>query len=172
MMSETLELSRLFNLEDAAAKPRRAIVEASAEECKALAKRFHILGLSALRAELVIKSDPLGYVVEGNISGQVQQKCVVSLDAVDENISDHFKTYYILTSEMDKLALDSEDDAGFDEDFEELIESQIDLGELVAQHFALALNPYPRSENAEKSAEKLGKPHNPFDVLAKLKEKG
>lgn len=172
MMSEALELSRPFNLEDTAQKPRRTVVEASAEECQALAKRFQILGLSALKADLVMKSDPLGYVVEGDISGQVQQRCVVSLDAVDEKVLGHFKTYYILSSEMDKLALDSEDDAGFDEDFEELIESQIDLGELVAQHFALALNPYPRGKNAEKSAEKLGKPHNPFDVLAKLKEKG
>lgn len=171
-MTEKMELSRPFNMDEAASKARRVTIEASHDECQALASRFKILKLDALHAELVIKSDPLGYVVEGNISGKATQKCVISLDAVDEQVSDQFKTYFILSGEMDKLALDSEDDAGFDEDFEELIESQIDLGELVAQHFALALDPYPRGKNAEKSAEKLGKPHNPFDVLAKLKEKG
>ena len=66
------------------------------------------------------------------------------------------------------------------EDLPELLDTQeIDVGELVAQHMALALNPYPRSPGAalELSTDEAQIPNlairldNPFAKLGQLKHK-
>lgn len=171
-MSHQIEFSRLFKVEDAANQSRTVRIEATDDECAALARRFNIPAVAELTADLQVRPDSLGFVVTGDISGRATQNCVVTLGLVEEDVYDRVETYFILSEALHKIAPETEDDPGFDKDYEELTDSFIDLGELVAQHFALALDAYPRSENAEKEAEKLGKPHNPFEVLAKLKEKG
>ncbi|MGD8325680.1 MAG: hypothetical protein PVF65_02080 [Sphingomonadales bacterium] len=171
-MSQQVELSRLFKVEDAANQSRQVHIEATGDECEALARRFNIPAIIDLRADLQVKPDSLGLIVTGEIFGHATQNCVVTLNLVEEEVKDTIETYFILSEELHKIAPETEEDPEFDKDYEELTDSYIDLGELVAQHFALALTAYPRAENAEKEAEKLGKPHNPFEVLAKLKEKG
>ena len=65
----------------------------------------------------------------------------------------------------------SEDDC----DVMEYSGQQIDLGEALAQTLFLALDPYPRAENADEFARKKGlkseEEAGPFGALAELKDK-
>ena len=103
---------------------------------------------------------------------KVTQSCTITLDPVQDVIEESIETYFILADHMADMFAEEEENPAFNKDFEELSEPLIDLGELVSQVLAISLNPYPRSSKAEDEVKKLGKPSNPFDVLAVLKEKG
>src|ERR1035437_2805111 len=77
-------------------KARLEQVEASADECAALAKRFDLQSLSGLKAKLTILRVSEGNIirVEGDIEAEVVQTCVVSLQGVPSKIKAHFDTYF------------------------------------------------------------------------------
>ena len=56
------------------------------------------------------------------------------------------------------------------EDAEPLPETELDIGEVVAEELALSLNPYPRKPDASfGDKEAAERTPSPFDVLARLK---
>lgn len=171
-MSSEFEFSRPFKVEDAANVSRQEELNATQDERAALARRFGLLSIEKLEAQLEIRPDSLGYVVKGRIAARVTQSCTVTLDPVGENVKEMLETHFILPEYMAAMFAEEEENPSFDKDFEELSGPIIDLGELVSQVLAVSLNPYPRSSQAEEEVKKLEKPSNPFDVLAVLKEKG
>jgi uncharacterized metal-binding protein YceD (DUF177 family) len=100
------------------------------------------------------------------------QACVVTGDPVPARIDQEFTVRFVpeTTPDADEIELSAEDCDIMEHDGQ-----QIDLGEAVAQSLGLALDPYPRSANAEarlreagvKSEEEAG----PFGALAALKDK-
>ena len=103
------------------------------------------------------------------------QTCVVSLQDVHAHIESDFETYFSEADDKhdeDDINLFLEDD---DSAPEVIRRGQIDLGEVVSQYLALALDPYPRAPGvslAAQLAEVGGEVrNNPFKILQGLKDK-
>jgi hypothetical protein len=132
---------------------------ADPRERRALARRFGLLELNALRAtgrlERGVDSHELCF--RGWLEAEAVQACVVSLEPVAASIREPVERRY-------RRVADAERDLGpggpagrepvwLDEDDEESeVEAvsgrTIDLGEAVAEELALALDPYPRAPAA------------------------
>ena len=172
------EFSRLVNFSDISEKqPMQKAITAKPEECKALAKRLEILELSNLTADLTLKRRMAGHMVQvtGTFTADVVQECVVTLDPVPDHIESSFEAF--LTDIRPPVPLAGEVEVVPEKDAPEFVENGlIDAGELVTQHVALELDPYPRVEGAshELTDEELPpdeeKTHRPFEALAKLKK--
>lgn len=162
------ELSRPIRL---TGERRHVEIAATPAEMAALAARFGILGVSALRAELDLSPEPGGITrARGALLAQVEQACIATLEPVAQAVE------AALDLRILPEGTPPRDD---DPDSPDEIESQgdvVDLGEAVAEQLALALDPYPRAPGAEPGLpddpldEVAPARPNPFAALAKLKK--
>ena len=179
--SPATELSRPFAVDELGFEPVTVTVEASPAECAALAARFDLAALHRLTARLRLRWRQRNRHLEisGELEADLTQTCVVTLDPVEAQLADSFRAEFLrgLTTptEVDLLL-----DPGDDDPPEPLDGPLIDLGELVAQHLSLAIDPYPRapgvsfddvqaSLNPATDADALT--DSPFGKLAALQEK-
>lgn len=182
MMSGTKpELSYKVDVTDIPSTGLRARIEANEEERAKLAKRYGILSLDSLTAKLELKPwRKRGVAVSGHFTAEVTQACVVTLEPLSARLEEDFKDYFLPEADMGRLAAEAEitvEIEGADPD--PLEGDQIDLGELVAEHVSLAIDPYPRKEGVEfspppgvESQDSPAEPkENPFAVLEKLRGK-
>lgn len=177
-MTKPYELSRVVQLADLNTRKKLTIdIQATADECKALAKRLDILDVKKLDAHVEIKlAHTSGNIkIEGSLNAKVVQACTVSFVPVNETILEEFTE--TLTTVAENLV--QEDEITGDDDIPvDLIEGDsFDVGEIVSQWLTLLLNPYPRSdapvfEHSETEKTPEGEPtHTPFSVLEQLKNK-
>jgi uncharacterized metal-binding protein YceD (DUF177 family) len=139
-------------------------LSADAKECAALAKRLMVPAIYTASAALKVKSwRGGGLKVTGDVTVDLDQESVVSLEIFRSTLQFAVERYYLATPSGDDLAAD--------EDIDEIVNGAIDLGELVAETLALELDPYPRkpgeefqSDAVEDNQAVLDKP-NPFNVL-------
>ncbi|OIQ93104.1 hypothetical protein GALL_249140 [mine drainage metagenome] len=173
------EFSRPVRLETLSVAERGYEIEASPEECAALAERFGILAVDRLAAQLRLKMLPGGELVrlKAKFQARVRQACVITLEPVRQDIDDGFDLTYGPEEEVEDTDILVDLDA--DDPPEPIRGGAIDLGEAVAEHLALALDPFPRAPGAafqeiggeeEPAPEEGGKPH-PFAALASLQKK-
>ena len=168
-----VELSRLFWLAEFSTAPdyKIEIVTTKAER-DALAARYSLFSLDALEAQLTVRDDPIGeIVVEGELQAELVQHCVVTLEPVRSTVSSSFEQRYTLNP------ADHEDDVEFGPDDieppEPVIGDSIDLGELVAEHLLLSIDPYPRAPDADSQMDEYSSKtpdDGPFAALAKLRD--
>lgn len=150
------EFMRPFALDALRDKVVRQRIEAEAPERIALATRFGILGIGRLAAELKVQRIRAGRAVrvEGHILASLSQACVVSLQPVAQTMDERFSVVFVPPEDLKPLPVNEDGDVDIDavdpdEELEEpLPEGSLDLGELVAQEFAVALDPYPRAPDA------------------------
>jgi len=119
-------------------------ITAKPSEREALARRFDLLSLDRLEAEVRLNRLAGGLVrVNGHFAADAVQACVVSLEPVVSRLDREFTALYGPGDDDDDVIVDLES---------ELIEpfegDAIDIGEAVAQQLALSLDPYPRAEGA------------------------
>jgi len=167
--------SRPFQV-DGLRGPKEIHISAKPDERLALAARFGLPSLNKLEATVTLKPTAGGKLIElsGRFQAELTQTCVVTLEPFASSIEEDFRMTF---STEEGKEWDDEFSIEDDDPPECLEGGVIDLGESVAQHFCLALDPYPRSSGAEfsppteaKVKESPGKA-NPFAVLAALKEK-
>lgn len=140
-------------------------IEAKPAECAALAKRFGILGLDRLIAELELTPEPDGAVrMEGRIRASLTQACVVSGEPVAETIDTPILLRLLPPGREPQDGPDDPDEI-------ECPDGVADLGEAVAEQLALALDPYPRAPTAELPAEAGGAVTGGFAALAGLRRR-
>lgn len=147
-MTDTPEFSHPMLIDQIGPAWQTVKLRADEAACRRLAERFEILSLSGFEATLRLRTIRAGSYVEvsGDISARAEQACVVTLEPVPEEVSDHFRVILGPVGEARRLA---EVDVSFGEDDPEPLDgNEIDLGEIAAQHLSLALEPYPRSPNA------------------------
>ncbi len=150
---------------------------ASDSERAALAARLGLVQLLSLEAALDLRVwRGCGLEVEGVLKARVVQTCVVSLEPLESAVEAPIRAQYLPavmipadSPEATEAALDP-----FAADPPELLPEggRLDLGELVSQHLAVAIDPYPRRANVEFAAhlEKATAPEQgPFAKLAALK---
>ncbi|MGF7160020.1 uncharacterized metal-binding protein YceD (DUF177 family) [Rhodoligotrophos appendicifer] len=153
-------------------------VMATQAECRLVAQRLGILDVYALRAEAtVLPWKKGGLHVSGAFHAEVEQSCVVTLEPLVLTYEEKFERYFLPAK---AIAAVEEGELFIDADEEEppqAIEGNVvDLGEVVVEELALALDPYPRKADAAVDARYvLGQatevPPGPFATLAALKKR-
>ena len=164
-----MEFSRLAETDNLPATGSVHEIAAEPAERAALAERFSLLALDRLEAR--VRLTPLaGDLVrlDAELTADVVQECVVTLEPIATRVEDHFTLLYGGTEEAAQVVLSGEAEL-----VEPLSDGAIDIGEAVAQQLSLALDPFPRAPGAEAPAPEPGDdpPASPFAALAKLKKR-
>lgn len=154
-------------------------IVATEAERAALSAEHGLVGLDALSADVDVRRAAGGLiVVDGRIRASLVQTCVVSLVPVPQAIDESFHLSFA-TAGSDaappkprpgaEVMVDPEIDQP------DLLEgSTLDLGAIVAEQLALALDPYPRAPGAALPPEAAAdgdRPESPFAALAALKSR-
>jgi len=142
-------------------------IAADERERAALARRFDLVSLDRLAADIELVREPGGTILlSAAFEAVFAQRCIVTLDPVAGSVSERFQLRYG-PPEAEEEAPGGDDDPAF----EPLHGQAIDIGEAVAQEFALALPPFPRAPDAVIEAEALDEEapaEGPFAALARL----
>jgi uncharacterized metal-binding protein YceD (DUF177 family) len=172
-MTKIFELSRIVDLQEL--KSNQTIVfdiRATTTECQELSKRINVLEVKDLNAHMIISRGSRSdlYKVEGDLVSHVVQECCVTLAPIEENVHEHFSE--LLTTSPTALEAVDEEDTDAENPVDVIENNAIDVGDIVTQWLALALNPYPRSDapmfkHIEIDASTAEK-QNPFKVLEVL----
>lgn len=139
--------------------PVRTSISASPQERKDIARRLKVETVDSLEATLVLSRASKKHLlhVEGTLRARLAQSCIVTLEPVVQEIEAPVEGWFANPDQVVSLArarqerdirtagaevkvLDEKDDP------EPVVDGQIDLGELVTQHLALAVDPYPRKD--------------------------
>jgi uncharacterized metal-binding protein YceD (DUF177 family) len=166
------EFSHVIKLSEVGSHSRNIQLSADEAARAGLMARFDLAALDCLKAEISLAHDSKGVVATGRFAAGLAQYCIASHDPVpakmDEAVHIRFIAEPIISGEVE-LELEADDcDTMFHDG------QIIDLGEAVAQSLGLALNPYPRSPEAEKMLKAAGVKSEedvaPTGALAGLKD--
>ena len=138
------EFSRPADVRRIGRLEHRVSISANEAERAALARRFDLIELTELAADLVVRKRGDGVVeLTGRWRARLAQPSVVSLEPVWTMIEDDARVYFAgaFGKASARADLDPLDEEGWPEPIEG---GAIDLGEAVAQLMAVALDPYPR----------------------------
>ena len=164
------EFSRLVPLIRLGTEPFRQRIEATPEEREKLSRRFDLLALDRLVAEVELRRQSRGVILlEAAFEAEFEQSCAVTLEPVRGAISDRFSLVYgPAQDEEEEIALTGDEPA-----FEPLDGGAIDIGEAVAQELSLALPKFPRHPDATSDDLPAAAPaEGPFASLASLRKVG
>lgn len=167
------EFSRAVRVDTLGEAPRQLEILAEEVERINLARRFGLLGLDRLAAELALSRRGSEVAMDGTLHAHVSQACVATGERVDAEIEAPFDLRFrpppsltggeeieLATAELDVIFYDG---------------ASIDVGEAVAETLLLNLDPYPRAPGAEEALRRAGvkseEEAGPFGALAGLKDK-
>jgi uncharacterized metal-binding protein YceD (DUF177 family) len=164
------EFSRPFDVRQLDHKAIRLV--ADEREREALARRFDLVRIDRLEAEIVLKRDGRALDASGALTADVVQSCAVSAEdlpvAIAEAIALRFVPAAATHQPDEELELEVDD---LDEI--EFVGTSIDLGEAVAQTLGLAIDPFATGPDADTARRLLDdRSASPFAALAALKKKG
>lgn len=165
------EFSRMIDVRQASGK--LAEFSAGEAERKALARRFGLVAVERLEANVVLERDDRVVKATGTLSADIVQSCAVSGEdlpvAIREELSFRFVPQKGGQLPDEEVELDAEE-----LDQIEYSGTSFDLGEAVAQSLALAIDPFATGPDAEEVRRKAGlvgeEATGPFAALAKLKK--
>jgi uncharacterized metal-binding protein YceD (DUF177 family) len=148
-------------------------LEASPEECAALAARFGLVAVHRLTADIALERDGEAVDASGTVEAEIVQSCAVTGDDLPVSIREEVAFRFVPETrhatpdeeiELEEADLDEIPYAG----------EMFDLGEAVAQSLALAIDPYatgPGADAARKEAGLLDEGDaGPFAALKALKK--
>ncbi len=135
-----------------------------------IAERLDLSSLDRLEAHARLSLDGDRVRAQGRVAASLQQRCVVTGDAVAAHLDEAFEIAFVPEPHVgdEEIELASEDcDVVFHDG------ATIDLGTAIADTLALALDPYPRSASAEAALRQAGvlseEEAGPFAALADLR---
>lgn len=148
-------------------------LEASEAERAALAKRFGLVAVHRLIAEIALERNGTEVEASGKFEADIVQSCAVSGDDLPVSIREKLALRFVPetgevkpdeeieleTGELDEIAYSGE---------------MFDLGEAVAQSLALAIDPYATGPGADEARKRAGlldeDDAGPFAALKALKK--
>lgn len=174
-MSPAPEFSRPCAVDRLPADGQTFRLEANERERAALARRFDLPSLDSLSGEMDVRPDSERGVVEveGRVRASLAQACSVTLEPVPETVDAEFRRVFSLSEEppAEEIELDPEI-----EEPEPMPPGGLDLGEVLVEELAMAMNPYPRAEDADAVLASLAptdepeqEEESPFAGLASLR---
>lgn len=166
------EFSRKVDLREITEKPVK--LSATPEECAALARRFGIVAVLRLDAEVSLELASQTIAATGHFNADIVQSCAVSAEDLPVHIAEPLTLRFVpahspLRSEAEfELAADDCDEI-------EYTGTAFDLGEEIAQSLAVAINPFAVGPLAEEARRRAGlldpKAAGPFAALKGLRTK-
>jgi len=159
-------------------------ISATSDECCFLAKTMGVVALPQVKAHFkVTRWRRSGLKVVADISVDVIQSCVVSLETIPSSLNEQFE-WVFLPAIRPRKGADTDavlliDPLGEDP-ADPLIDGRIDLGQLLSEHLCLMIDPFIRSENIDfddlyQNVQKLTEPEtsnvSPFAVLKQIGKK-
>jgi uncharacterized metal-binding protein YceD (DUF177 family) len=150
MIVKTFPVTRPFDVTRLGNQPKEVTFEPDANERARLIETYGLLDLQDMTC--VFRLRPWrkdGVAVDGDLKARATQSCVVTLAPVEQVIDETFSRRF------DPRARDDDDTAEIDvEAFSEdppdpLPGRDLDLGAVLCEQFALALDLYPRAQAAE-----------------------
>ena len=170
----TPEFSRPERLDAIGAGEREVRIAASEAERAALASRFGVLSVERLEAVVTVRKEAAGIAVRGRVTGAVVQACSVTGVPLAATIDEPVALLFV-------EALDEQEEIELDAGALDTVEIEggaVDLGEAAAETMALALDPFPRSPEADATLRAAGvisedehRPLGAFDGLKAMLEK-
>ncbi len=147
------EFSHLLRHDRTSDKPQPLHLAADEASRAALAKRFGLLSLDRLEADLKCWRDGQDLHMEGEMCATLTQACVVSGQPVAAQLKEPLIVRFARDAEKegDEIELDADDCDTLPYDG-----LAADAGEAVAQTLALSLNPFPRAPNADVALKQAG----------------
>lgn len=179
MEADAPELSRIVEVENLAPLGETVTVTADQHECALIKKRLGLVSLSELSARLTLEPwRKGGWRVTGFVHAGVEQLCVVTAQEFDSSLSFDLDRHFLHEKDRYDQAAEVVIDPLSDDEPDVIARGRIDIGELIVEGLALALDPYPRVPGAQFDTEHLQNAENaddagetkpnPFSVLAKL----
>ena len=165
------ELARPVRIDTLGAAPRAMTLEADEAERKGLARRFGLIAIERLRAEVELARAGETVALTGWLEAAVVQACVASGEPVPAAIDERFALRFVPEAERgEEVELDEAD-----LDVIAYEGGAIDAGEAVAQTLALALDPFPRAPDADRALRAAGvmgeEEAGPFGALKALRDR-
>lgn len=146
-MRDAVEFSRTVRIDTLGTKPRAIAIEAKAAERAALAERFGLTAIGHLAADAELSRNGEQVTASGRVRAHVVQSCVVTAGPVDEQVDEEFTILF--RPQPRESGGEGEIELGEGElDVVFYHGASIDMGEVVAETLALALDPYPRAPDA------------------------
>ncbi len=151
------------------------VIEADAVQCSRLAERFALLAVERLSGTLALARTGDVVTIDGSVEAAVQQACAATGTAIPTQIREtvHLKLVPAATLE----AAEDEAEMELDADALDIMGhdgKQIDLGAIIADTMALALDPFPRSPDADRILRDAGvvseEEAGSFGALAALRD--
>jgi uncharacterized metal-binding protein YceD (DUF177 family) len=169
-MNEAPEFPRLLDVRQCEGKAVR--LEADAAEREALSRRFAIVRIDRLEADLVLHRKDRAVEATGTLEAEIVQPCAVSAEDLPVSIREEIAVRFVPEARTygpdEEIELSAED-----VDEIEYTGTHFDLGEAVAQTLALAIDPFltgPQADEARQRPELQGdEDANPFRALKGLK---
>lgn len=158
MFEPTPEFSRPLTADRLPAAGVQENLTAKPAERAALAKRFDLLDLPALTAQLTVKPQLSGTIaVAGTIHADVVQSCIVTLEPVAAHLDIAVDMMFVPGEEpgVGHEASESDMDAS-ESEVDYFANGKIDIGEMVAQYLGVNLDAYPRKSDAALPALGIG----------------
>ncbi|MFM7349410.1 MAG: YceD family protein [Erythrobacter sp.] len=141
------ELSRMVKARPLPAGP--VVIEANAGERAALAARFGLGAVEALRAEIALEPRPRAIRATGRLTAQVMQPCAVSGEDFPVTIDEPVDLRFVEENQRPAAQEEEIELEADDCDEIEFSGEMFDLGEAVAQTLGLAIDPYAEGPEAD-----------------------
>lgn len=155
------------------AGPVTVVLKPDEAERAAIARLGRLNAVRRFEARVTLTSRADGTIaITGPLAAEVEPICVVSLEPFSQRVEEEIDAVFAepdVITRLEKRAAEAE--LEFDPP-DEIIGTEIDIGQLAVEFLMLALDPYPKKPGAgfsdyRESEEKL----SPFAALAALKDK-
>lgn len=165
-------------LDEVRRSPARLKLTLTDEERSALAALHDLPSVDAFSLKATVQTAGKGQMrAEGRVQASLHYQCAVTLEPFGAELDIPFDDLFSVNVER-QAAIDI--DALSESDVEPLEDGTLDVADLAFQHFALALDPYPRHPSlpalsadddkaAEEQAAEEKRKASPFAVLEQLK---
>jgi len=147
-------------------------LEADAAERAALARRFALVSIDRLEAEVTLTAEVETVTATGTLRARFVQSCAISGEDLPVSVEEPILFRFVPTGTYgpdEEVELSEEDCETI-----EYAGGAFDLGEAVAQSMALTIDPYATGPNADRARKDAGlldeDQTGPFAALARLKK--
>lgn len=155
----TPEWPHKFETATLGAKPAQVKLATTPQQRKDLSRRAGVVSVEALEAQMTLERTPGNGLIHvtGTLTGAVVQNCAVTMDKIQTTIDEEFEAWYTDQPQVISLAGVRREKESLQtgaelpvteekDDPEAAVDGFIDLGELAAQYFCLAIDPYVHAE--------------------------
>lgn len=137
------------------ANPVRVKLAANEDELRALAKLWNVVSVESLKSELQVtrwKRD--GIKITGDVQAALTQSCVVTLEPVTSTVNETFEQIFVPEgSKLARMVPNEQGEIVLDPDGPDIPDQftgdTIDVGVVVTEFAALAIDPYPRKPDVD-----------------------